>query len=294
MNTHNKFNNDTRITGIIGHPIKHSYSPFMHNIAFELLNLNYIFLPFDVPPSNLKSAIRGMTAFGIKGLNVTLPHKENVLSLVKNISEEVSIVGAANTIVNDNGNLNAYNTDVYGVMETLLPYKDKITNSEVSLIGSGGAARSVIYALLRNLRPERINLINRNEVRAEQLKEYFAAKMHFGNFKTYNLFNCPFNDILKGSQLIINSTSVGMYPNVDDSVVTSFEAFTKEQIVFDIVYNPIKTKLLMLAEAAGATTLDGLTMFVHQGAKAFELWTGMEMPVDKIFKALKLHISPVS
>lgn len=294
MNTHNKFNNETKITGIIGHPIKHSYSPFMHNIAYELLDLNYLFLPFDVPQSNLKAAIRGMTALGIKGLNVTVPHKENVISLVKNISEEVGIVGAANTIVNDNGTLSAYNTDVYGVMETLLPYKEKIANSEVSIIGCGGASRSVVYALLRNFRPEKINLINRNEVRAEQLKEYFAAKMHFNNFKTYNLYNSPIDNILKDSQLVVNSTSVGMYPNIDDSVVNSFEAFNKDQIVFDMVYNPLNTKLLMLADAAGATTLDGLTMFVHQGAKAFELWTGVEMPVDKIFKALKLHISPVN
>lgn len=294
MNTHNKFNIDTQITGIIGHPIKHSYSPFMHNIAFELLNLNYLFLPFDVPPSNLKSAIKGMTALGIKGLNVTIPHKENVIPLVKNVSEEVSIVGAANTIVNDNGTLNAYNTDVFGVMETLLPYKEKIANAEVSILGSGGASRSVIYSLLRNFRPEKINLINRNEVRADQLKEYFTAKMHFNNFKTYSLYNSPIDEILKRSQLIVNSTSVGMYPNIDDSVISSYEAFTKDQIVFDMVYNPLKTKLLMLADAAGAKTLDGLTMFVYQGAKAFELWTGLEMPVEKIFKALKLHISPVS
>ncbi len=294
MNAHNKFNIDTKITGIIGHPIKHSYSPFMHNIAFELLDLNYIYLPFDVPPSNLKSAIRGMIAFGIKGMNVTLPHKESVLGLVKNISEEVGLVGAANTIVNDNGTLNAYNTDVHGVMETLLPYKDKLNNSEISILGSGGASRSVIYTLLRNFKPAKINLINRNEVRAEQLKDYFTAKMHFDGLKTYSLFNSPITEFLKNSQLIINSTSVGMYPNVDDSIITSYEVFSKDQIVFDMVYNPLKTKLLLLAEAAGATTLDGLTMFVHQGSKAFELWTGLEMPVEKIFKALKLHISPVN
>jgi shikimate dehydrogenase len=156
MNTHDKFNIDTKITGIIGHPIKHTFSPFMHNIAFELLNLNYIYLPFDVPPSNLKPAIKGMVAYGIKGLNITLPHKESIISIVKNVSEEVSIIGAANTIVNEDGNLKAYNTDVQGIFETLLPYKEKIINSEVSIIGSGGASRSAIFTLIRNFKPSRI------------------------------------------------------------------------------------------------------------------------------------------
>lgn len=293
MNTHDKFNIDTKITGIIGHPIKHTLSPFMHNIAFELLNLNYLYLPFDVPPINLKPAIRGMTAFGIKGLNVTIPHKESIIPIVKNVSEEVNIIGAANTIVNDEGTLKAYNTDAHGIMETLLLYKEKIINNEVSILGSGGASRSAIYVLIRNFKPSRINLINRNEERAESLRVYFSTKMHYNQIKTFGLFRTPVDEVLKNSQLIINSTSVGMHPNVNDSVITDFESFTKGQIVFDMVYNPLKTKLLMLAEAAGAITLDGLTMFVNQGVKSFELWTGAQMPVEKIFKALRLYITTI-
>jgi shikimate dehydrogenase len=292
MDTHNKLNIDTKITGIVGHPIKHTFSPFMHNIAFELLNLNYIYLPFDVPPSNLKSAIKGMVAFNIKGLNITIPHKETILTLVKNQSEEVNIIGAANTIVNDDGLLKAYNTDVQGILETLTPFKEKILNSEVTIFGSGGAARSAIYSLIRNFKPSRINLINRNEERAEALREYFATKMYFNQMKIFGLFKTPIDEVLKNSQLIINATSVGMYPNVNDCIVSNYESFTKGQIVFDIVYNPLKTKLLRLAEAAGAITVDGLTMFVYQGVKSFELWTGVQMPVEKIFKALRLYISP--
>jgi shikimate dehydrogenase len=292
MNTHDKFNIDTKITGIIGHPIKHTFSPFMHNIAFELLNLNYLYLPFDVPPSNLKPAIRGMIAFGIKGLNVTIPHKESIIPIIKNVSEEVNIIGAANTIVNDEGTLKAYNTDVFGIVETLLPYKEKIINNEVSILGSGGASRSAIYVLIRNFKPSKINLINRNEERAESLREYFSTKMHYNHIKTFGLYKAPVDEVLKNSQLIINSTSVGMHPNVNDSVITNFESFEKGQIVFDMVYNPMKTKLLMLAEASGAIAVDGLTMFVYQGVKSFELWTGIQMPVEKIFKALRLYITP--
>jgi len=291
MNKYDKFNLNTGIIGILGHPIKHSYSPLMHNIAFELNRLNYIFLPFDVPQNSLKDAVKGMLALGFKGFNITLPHKEAIIQHLKNVSEEASMVGAVNTVVNDNGVLYGYNTDVAGIYETLLPYKEDISGKPISIIGSGGASRSVIYTIIRYFKPGKVNIINRNLQKAESLKEYFSAKMHFNNLHSYELYPPDLRDVLKTSKLIVNTTSVGMYPNVDDSVITEYEHFSKEQIVFDLIYNPVKTKLLMLAEAAGAECLDGLKMFVHQGAKAFQLWTGQEMPVDKILKTLRLYIS---
>lgn len=291
MNQYDKFNLNTGIIGILGHPIKHSYSPLMHNIAFELKKLNYIFLPFDVPQNNLKDAVKGIVALGFKGFNVTLPHKETIIQHLKNVSEEASMVGAVNTVVNDNGTLIGYNTDVNGVYETLLPYKDEITGKQVSIIGAGGASRSVIYTVIRHFKPERVNIINRNLQKAESLKEYFSAKMRYNNLFSFELYPPDLKDILTRSRLIVNTTSVGMYPNIDDSVITGYEHFSKDQIVFDLIYNPVRTKLLMLADAAGAQTLDGLNMFVHQGARAFQLWTGQEMPIDKILKTLRLFIS---
>jgi shikimate dehydrogenase len=290
MTGYNKFNQDTNIIGIIGHPIKHSYSPLMHNISFEIKNLNYIYLPFDVPINTLKAAIKGMVALGIKGFNITLPHKENIIAYLRNVSEEASIIGAVNTVVNDNGILSGYNTDVNGVYETLLPYKDEITGQKVSIFGAGGGARSVIYTLIRNFKPEKIQIINRTEQKGESLREYFSTRMHFTDIKSYELIPPDLVDVLRDSKLIINTTSVGMYPNVDDSVTSIPQSFVKGQIVFDLIYNPLKTKLLQLAESQGATVIDGLRMLVHQGAKSFELWTGEEMPVEKINKALKLYI----
>jgi shikimate dehydrogenase len=287
----NKFNLDTKIIGLFGHPIRHSYSPFMHNITFELLSLNYIYLPFDVPITNFKDAVKGIVALGIKGFNVTIPHKENIIPFLKNVSEEASIIGAVNTVVNDNGVLSGFNTDVTGIIETLLPFKDEILNEEVSILGAGGAARSAIYALIRHFKPGRINIINRTEQKSESLKDYFKTRMHFNQLKSVQLFTPDLTDILKNSKLIINTTSVGMSPNVDDSVINELQAFTKDQIVFDIVYNPVKTKFLQTAQNSGAKTINGLKMFVHQGAKSFELWTGVQMPVDKIFRALQLHIT---
>ena len=291
MQYQNKFNHNTQIVGVVGHPIKHSFSPLMHNISFDLLDLNYIYLPFDVPSSNLKDALKGMVALGVKGLNVTLPHKEKILSLLKETSEEANIIGAVNTVVNEDGVLHGYNTDVFGVVETLLPFKDEIAGNTVSVIGAGGAARSVIYALIRYFKPERINIINRTEQTAESLKEYFISKMLFNEIHFYELVPPDLIDVFHGSKLIVNATSLGMAPEVDDAPTTILESFHKEQIVFDLVYTPMQTKFLKLAVSQGAIGVNGLRMLVEQGSKSFELWTGQKMPIDQVYKALASYLT---
>lgn len=291
MQYQNKFNNNTQIVGVVGHPIKHSFSPLMHNISFELLDLNYIYLPFDVPSSNLKDALKGMIALGIKGLNVTLPHKERILSLLKETSDEVNIIGAVNTVVNEDGILHGYNTDVHGIVETLLPFKDEIAGKTVSVIGAGGSARSTIYALIRYFKPERINIINRTEQTAESLKEYFISKMLYTNISSYELVPPDLIEVLHDSKLIINATPVGMFPDIDDTPTTILESFSKEQIVFDLIYAPLQTKFLKLAASQGAITINGLRLLVEQGSKAFELWTGQKMPIDQVHKALLSYLS---
>ncbi len=281
---------NTKLLGLIGHPIKHTYSPFIHNVTFELKKLDYIYLPFDIPPSTLKTAVKGMVALGIKGFNVTIPHKENILQLMHNVSEEASIVGAINTVVNDLGKLSGFNTDVHGVYETLLPYKDEITGNEMCVVGAGGAARAVIYTLIRYFKPNIIFLINRTEQKAESLKNYFIEKMKFDNFKTRELFPPDLVDVFQNSKLIINATSVGMFPDSDDIITNLESSFNKDQIVLDLVYNPPQTQLLKLAASKGATILDGIKMLVYQAAKSFELWTGEQMPVEQLHKSLQLFI----
>lgn len=286
----NSFHLNTRVIGIIGHPIKHSYSPFIHNVAIELKKLDYIYLPFDVPASGLKNALKGMIALGIKGVNVTVPHKESLLDFMHNVSEEASIVGAINTVVNEHGKLSGYNTDVNGIYETLIPFKDEIANEEVSVVGSGGAARAVIYSLIRYFKPKRINIINRTEQRAESIKRYFMDKMRYDELHSYELIPPDLVDVFSNSKLVVNATPVGMFPDVDDSITPLPGSFVKDQLVFDLVYNPIKTKLLQIAEAEGAKTIDGLKMLVHQAAKSFNLWTGEELPTEELLKSLQLFI----
>ena len=291
MHYQNKLKQDTKIIGVLGHPIKQSYSPLMHNIAFELAGLDYTYLPFDVPTANLKAALKGMVALGIKGMNVTVPHKEKIIEYLNDLSEEAGIVGAVNTIVNENGVLHGYNTDVNGILETLLPYKEELNDQTVAIIGAGGAARSVIYSLVRHFKIEKIVLLNRTEQKAESLKEYFTAKMHYENFEVHELVPPDITSVLKDAKLIVNTTTIGMFPETDDSATTIAESFCNDQVVFDVVYNPIKTKFLQIAESQGATVIGGLKMFVGQGAKAYELWTGEEMPKDKIYQTLEAYLS---
>lgn len=291
MNSQNKFNHNTKIIGIIGHPIKHSYSPLMHNIAFELAGLNFIYLPFDVPLSQLKDSLKGIVALGIKGFNVTLPLKEKIIPLLKDVSEEASIIGAVNTVVNDDGILRGYNTDVIGVIESLSPFKDELQNANVSVIGAGGASRSVIYALIRTFKVGQINIINRTEQIAESLKEYFSSKMIFNKIKAYHLVPPDVVRVLQDSTLIVNTSSIGMFPDIDDSATTIPESFGKGQIVFDVVYTPVKTKFLNIAEQQGAKIITGLKMFVEQGAHSFELWTGEKMQTDKVLRALEFYLN---
>lgn len=285
-----RLNHNSKVVAVIGHPIKHSHSPLMQNKAFELKNLDYVYLPFDVPGETLKAAVKGMVSLGIKGFNVTLPHKEKVIEYLDEISEEASVIGAVNTVVNENGILHGYNTDVNGIIESLNPYKKEISGQEVSVIGAGGASRSVIYTLIRHFKVKKINIINRTLQIAESLKDYFQSKMLFENIKTYELVPPDLTRVFKKSKLIVNTTSMGMHPEVDDSATTINKSFKEGQIVFDVIYNPFKTKFLEIAEEQGSTILSGLTMFVEQGAKSFELWTGETMPRKEIYKVLKQEL----
>lgn len=287
----NTFHFNTQVIGIIGHPVKHSYSPYIHNVAIELKKLDYVYLPFDIPSSNLQSALRGVTAFGIKGLNVTIPHKEVVLQYMNSVSEEVTVIGSVNTIVNDQGKITGYNTDAFGILETLLPFKEEIAGSQVTVIGAGGSARAVIYTLIRHFKPKKLFIINRNERRAENLKEYFSEKMKYAPIKAKELVPPTAFEVMKDSKLIVHATPVGTSPKENDSITTSVDVFSKGQIVFDLVYNPQSTLLMKTAFSAGATTLNGLSMLIGQAAKSFELWTGVDFPQEDVQKSLQLYLS---
>ena len=180
----NSFFANTELLGLLGYPIKQSYSPFLHNVAAELTGVKIIYMPFEVHSSNLQDAIKGMIALGIRGFNVTVPHKVKVLDYLNKLSEEASVIGAVNTIVNDLGKLTGYNTDVHGVNVSLAPYKSAIDGNEIVIFGSGGSTRAVLYTLIRNYKPKKIHLLNRTTEHAETLKQHFKNKMRFDAIST--------------------------------------------------------------------------------------------------------------
>ncbi len=262
----------------------------MHNTAFEALHLNFVYLSFDLSPHYLADGLRGLVALGIAGVNVTIPHKETVIPLLDEIASDARAVGAVNTIVNDGDKLRGYNTDVDGFVETLKPYQAKIENNDVAIIGAGGAARAVVYGLINNFRPTSIHIINRSVERAQALSQSFAQSFGFKSIDAMDLYMPSSLEALSTSKLIINATPIGMTPKINESSIETGDAFTKGQLLLDLVYNPIETKLMRLAKARGVKTISGLEMLIHQGAKSFELWTNSKMPIEKVREVLVKHI----
>lgn len=291
MTFNENIDHKTKIVGIIGHPIKHSFSPKLHNSNFNKLGLNFVYLPFDVPASNLKETLKAMGTLNIRGINVTIPHKEKIIQYMDHVSEEASTIGAVNTVVYEGNQFFGYNTDVNGIVESLNPYKEEIAKKTATVIGAGGAARAVLYALIRNFKVATINIINRTEERLDIIKDYFDEKMHFANINTFELMPKENLEIYQSSKLIINTTSLGMYPNTEDSPTDLEESFNSTHIVFDLVYNPLKTKFLEMAEKQGAEIIDGLKMFAVQGAKSFELWTGTALDAEEAYNELKNYVT---
>lgn len=268
---------NTKICGLIGDPIGHSVSPAMHNSAFINLGLDYIYLPFRVEAKNLPGAIDGLKAFNIRGLNVTIPHKVAVIPLLDELEPLAEKIGAVNTIVNDKGHLKGYNTDAGGFLKTLLERGIVPKGKKVVVLGAGGASRAISFTLAES--GAEIVILNR-KLEMDWAMELASSISRFSAIKASAL---ELNDdniasALKAADILVNATSVGMSPNVNRSPVPA-SLLNSELIVFDVVYNPLKTRLLAEAEAAGAETISGIEMLVWQGALAFELWTGTKAPI---------------
>jgi shikimate dehydrogenase len=266
----------TKICALIGDPIEHTMSPAMHNAAFQKLGLDYIYLPFRVKPEQLLTAVTGLKALNVRGFNVTIPHKVAVISLLDSLDPLVKLICAANTVVNDNGKLKGYNTDAEGFLRALTEYSFKPKGKNIIVLGAGGAARAISYILAQG--DANLTILNRQQ-ELDWAKD--IARLIRNKFKkeVVVLELGQINKVLSGVDLLVNATSVGMAPKANDSPVPA-GLLSKIPLVFDIVYNPIKTKLLKEAAAAGAKTISGVDMLVWQGALAFEKWTGRKAPID--------------
>ncbi len=277
-----KISGKTKICGLIGDPVEHTMSPAMHNAAFEKMGIDYLYVPFRVKSEDLSKAIEGMRALNMKGLNVTVPHKVAVLQLLDKLDPLAEKIGAVNTIVNDDGVLTGYNTDAAGFLQALVERGTEPEGKNIVILGAGGASRAISFILVD--RGANLVILNRLlEIDwavelANRISQTFSKNVKALELNKDNLIN-----VLKEADILVNATSVGMSPNTNETPVTA-DLLKPGLIVYDIVYNPVKTKLLKEAEAAGAETIGGIDMLVWQGALAFEKWTGLKAPVELMRK----------
>lgn len=268
----------TNIAGLIGHPVEHSFSPPMHNAAFNALNMDWTYVAFDVEPSNLKSAIDGARSLNIKGLNVTIPHKIEVMKYLDEIDEVARLIGAVNTI--DFRNMKGYNTDGIGAVKAIEEVTS-IKNKNVVVAGAGGASRAISFYIAK-YGAESITILNRNVDKASNLA------------KDINLIDdvradsiSQINDYVREADILIDTTPVGMHPNVDADAIVGADDMHEGLVVFDAVYNPNETALIKQAIKANAKPVYGIKMLLYQGAESFKIWTGQNPPVDVMEDALR-------
>jgi shikimate dehydrogenase len=283
----------TKICGIFGCPVEHTFSPAIHNAAFAAAGLDYAYVPFRVEPHSLAAAVEALRALGMVGVNVTIPHKETVLPLLDELSEEAKLIGAVNTIVNRSGRLYGDNTDGKGYLHALREAGFDPAGKTVLFLGAGGAARAVAMQLaLAGVK--KINFANRTGRRAVELAHSVAEAAGIQAETT------PWPDqvgsklparVLAESDLVVQATPLGMSPNIDEAVPLPFEVFRQGQVASDLIYNPVETLFLKKAGQAGADTVNGMGMLLHQGTLAFELWTGAVAPLEVMRAALKKELN---
>lgn len=274
----------TNIVGLIGHPVEHSFSPPMHNAAFEKLGMDYAYVAFDVSPDDLKSAIDGAKSLNIKGVNVTIPHKIEVMKYLDEIDEVAALIGAVNTI--DFKDMKGYNTDGIGAVRAI-EEATSIKGKNVVIAGAGGASRAISFYIAK-YGADKLTILNRNVEKAQKLASDVLDSNLIGSVEADSI--SEISSCLRQADILINTTPVGMHPNVDDEPVASASDMHEGLVVFDAVYNPNETVLLKEAIKAGAKPVYGIKMLLYQGAESFKIWTGNEAPVDVMEDALRKTI----
>ncbi len=270
-----EINRETKLYGVIGNPVSHSMSPAIHNVAFSEKELNNIYVPLNI--ADIDTFMRKYKKINFQGFSVTIPHKESVLPFLDDLDHTARKIGAINTIVNRNGKLIGYNTDcmaaVMGLECSLKETGEKLNNKKISIIGAGGAARAIAFGLKE--KGCDITIFNRTIKRAEKLSH--DVQCRFESFEEIHKLD---------SDILINTTSIGMFPDVNQTPVPQ-NILKEGMIVFDAVYNPMETRLLREANENGCHTVNGLSMFINQAAEQFRLWTNIDPPIGLMSKVVK-------
>ena len=276
-----KIKGSTNIVGLIGHPVEHSFSPPMHNAAFDALNMDYAYVAFDVNPNDLKSAIEGAESLNIKGFNVTIPHKVDVMQYLDELDEVARLIGAVNTI--DFKNLKGYNTDGIGAVKAIEEVTS-IKNKNVVVAGAGGASRAISFYIAK-YGAESLTILNRNEVKVESLASDVSDSGLIGEVASDSIN--AIGNYMESADVLIDTTPLGMHPNINDEPIVKADMMDEDLVVFDAVYNPNETVLIKEVIKANAKPVYGIKMLLYQGAESFKIWTGKTAPVDVMEKALR-------
>jgi shikimate dehydrogenase len=284
MNETQSITGKTSLVGLIGWPVTHSLSPRMHNAAFAKLGLDWVYVPLPVRPDDVEQALKGLAALNFVGANVTVPHKQAVIRYMDELSAAARITGAVNTVQLKDGKFLGFNTDAIGFLNALQEAGCNPKGRRVAVLGAGGAARAVVFALAR-AGADSIIVLNRTAERGAFLVDDLAAAFPGSSLRFEALTSESLAVLNDNVDLVINSTSVGMYPYVETCPWPADVPMSAQVTFCDLVYNPLETVFLARASAAGAATIDGLGMLVHQGAAAFEKWTGQTAPVEVMRQA---------
>jgi shikimate dehydrogenase len=275
----------TKLVGLLGYPLGQSLSSLMQNKAFEIYNLNKIYIPIEVISENLETVVNGIRRMNFDGFNITKPHKIEIIKYLDEIDDNAKCIGAVNTVTIKDGILKGYNTDGTGFLKSFIENTgEKIDGKNIIILGSGGAARAISMTLALN-NANKIFICNRTYEKAVNLSAEINKHAKNCSIAIPMVYE-EIEKVIKMSDVLINSTSIGMYPNIDISPLEK-ELLKKNLIVCDIVYNPRKTKLIRDAEEVGCKTVIGLFMLLYQGVEAFELWTDLKAPVDTMLQVIE-------
>ena len=278
----------TRLLCLLGDPVSHSISPAMHNLSFETLNLDYVYLAFKTTIDEFENTVATLKQVGARGFNCTMPCKRIAAEKCDELSPAAKFMNSVNTVVIEDGKLIGHNTDGVGYMRSVVDAGHDIIGKQMTLLGSGGASSAILaQAALDGL--TNINLFARKgnswnviEKQVNQINAQTNCKVTLNELADETALKRSIAD----SAILVNGSSVGMAPNTDGCLIPDTSFFHPELIVSDVIYNPRKTKLLTLAESAGLATFNGMYMLLYQGAEAFKIWTGQEMPVDLVKREL--------
>ena len=270
--------------GIMGYPVGHSLSPQMYKAAFTSAGfVNYNYIPLQVHAGKLFMAVEAIKGLDFRGVNVTIPHKSTIMQYLDAVDADALVIGAVNTVVNDGGMLTGYNTDVVGFLAALAEANFMPEDCHAVILGAGGAARAVLWGLCKR-RAEYITIGARNPQKANALANDFSPH---GQVEGFDWNSDEFKEMLQTADILINTTPLGMFPEVNDMPPVDLKLLPEGALVYDIVYNPVETKLLKTAKELGYPTLNGLSMLLLQGQESFRLYTGQTPDMTVMTETLK-------